>query len=578
MNDRQAGKGEGMTSQMDTGLKERSISVFTAPPPGHPDWYCHEAVRSLPRILLMVDRNPLSRTYGCFDREYWHYRTVDFPCGMSQEFCLPLALLHQHPFPGNPYYREPRLAELAEAAIDFARKSSHRDGSCDDYFPFERALGALVFSTYAMTESHQVLGLDRPDLLEFFALRGDWLRRNNETGRLANHQALAALALYNIFLLTGERRFRSASDELRDLTLSWQHEEGWFQEYEGADPGYQTCTISFLGKLYRKSEAESLVEPLERAVRFAAHFQHPDGCYGGEYGSRNTYHFYPHGFEVMSPRMPEARWVVRAYLEKSLPSRRRYFNDDNRMCAHYVYDWLQAWIDHHTGDDTEEPDWAPPHTPTWFPGAGLLSLRTAAYHAVLATSKGGVLKVHDADGPRLSDTGILLRTSNGRVAVSHLVGSSSTHDDDLMRWSIEGTFHWRRQRLSSPLRQILFRMLNLTVGRWAPNLLRWTLQRLLITGKPEAPFHFRREVVLQEQSVEIRDRIDRLASTRMEVDRLMVGSDATSIYVANSNVFQDSVLLPWGRHPEAVKTLSTEGTVELPVRRLELVSPRPGTA
>lgn len=539
---------------------------FSPPPPGHPDWYCHEAVRSLPRILLMVDRNPLSRTYGCFDREYWHYRTVDFPCGMSQEFCLPLALVYRHPFPGNPYYRAPRLAGLTEAAIDFARMSSHKDGSCDDYFPFERALGALVFSTYAMAESYHVLELDRPDLLEFFALRGDWLRRHNETGQLANHQALAALALYNVFLLTGETRFRTASDEFRDLTLSWQHEEGWFQEYEGADPGYQTCTISFLAKLYRKSGSESLLKPLERAVRFAAHFQHPDGCYGGEYGSRNTYHFYPHGFEVMSPRMPEARWVVSTYLEKSLPDRRRYFNDDNRMCAHYVYDWLHSWMDHQPAGEADGSEWGPPPASTWFPGAGLLSVRTGAYHAVLATSKGGVLKVHTDDGPVLSDAGILLRTADGRVAVSHLVGSSSTHDEGLRRWTIEGPFHWRRQTLSTPFRQILFRLLNLTVGRWAPNLLRWTLQRLLITGKPEAPFRFRREVTLDEHRVEIRDRIERTGSSRLAITDLMVGSDATSIYVANSNVFQDSVLLPWWDYPDAARTLSVEGSVELPPR------------
>ena len=65
---------------------------FAQPAPGHRDWYAFEAMRSLPHLLTLVDRNPLSPTFGCFDREYWHYRTVDFPCGMSQEMCLPLAL------------------------------------------------------------------------------------------------------------------------------------------------------------------------------------------------------------------------------------------------------------------------------------------------------------------------------------------------------------------------------------------------------------------------------------------------------------------------------------------------------
>ena len=54
--------------------------------------YTDEALRYLPRLFQMVDKNRYSPTYGSFDRSYWHYRTMDFPCGMYQEFTLPLAL------------------------------------------------------------------------------------------------------------------------------------------------------------------------------------------------------------------------------------------------------------------------------------------------------------------------------------------------------------------------------------------------------------------------------------------------------------------------------------------------------
>ena len=45
--------------------------------------------------------------------------------------------------PGNKYYQTERLKELSEAAIRYMIKSSHKDGTCDDYFPYERAMGAL---------------------------------------------------------------------------------------------------------------------------------------------------------------------------------------------------------------------------------------------------------------------------------------------------------------------------------------------------------------------------------------------------------------------------------------------------
>ncbi len=61
------------------------------------------ALAEIPKLLTLLDRTPTSATYGCFDRGYWHYRTSDFPSGMSQEFVLPLALAWALPIAGNPY-------------------------------------------------------------------------------------------------------------------------------------------------------------------------------------------------------------------------------------------------------------------------------------------------------------------------------------------------------------------------------------------------------------------------------------------------------------------------------------------
>ena len=175
--------------------------------------YISEALPYIPRLLQLIDRNPYSPTYGCFDRSYWHYRTMDFPCGMYQEFVLPLTLCFLNDYPGNKFYQKERLRELSIAAIRYANKGSYKDGTCDDYYPFERAMGALVFSLYACTESYMLLGLDDIEIVDFFKRRGDYLGRKNETGQLSNHQALAALALYNIYLLTGEEKYKKYSED-----------------------------------------------------------------------------------------------------------------------------------------------------------------------------------------------------------------------------------------------------------------------------------------------------------------------------------------------------------------------------
>lgn len=537
---------------------------FPQPEPGHRDWYAYEALRMLPRIITMIDKNKFSATYGCFDREFWHYRTVDFPCGMNQEFCLPLAMAYKHPFPHNPYYKVERLKELVVASIEFAEKTSHGDGSCDDYFPFERALGALVFSTYAMTESYLVLELNRPDLLDFFRKRGDWLLNNNETGQLANHQAFAALALYNVYLLTKEEKYHKGSDHFRDITLDWQHDEGWFQEYEGADPGYHSCSIAFLSKLYQKSKDESLIEPLIKAVEFATYFMHPDGSYAGEYGSRNTYHFYPHGFEVMSHFTPAATQVAETYLQRALPERRRYYNDDNRMCAHYVYDWMQAWLDYnparHGTLEQNRDSFA-----RWFDDAKLFVKKTQSYYSVLSMAKGGVLKVFTEEGPFFSDTGLMLQTLGGETLVAHLVDEQTTIKayPEENKFVAEGFFSRRRQPLSSPVKQILFRTMNLTVGRFNANAVRSVLQKILITGKPRTQVKFRREVVFHDDRIEIRDQID-ARKENLRFKHMAAASDSTSIYVANSNTFQESTLLPWRELDQHVSQLNKGRMVDLP--------------
>ncbi|MCX7019058.1 MAG: hypothetical protein NTY46_08750 [Candidatus Sumerlaeota bacterium] len=511
--------------------------------------YTDEALRYLPRLFQMVDRNPYSETYGCFDRSYWHYRTMDFPCGMCQEFCLPLALAYSQPFPDNPYHGVERVRELALAGADYARRSSHPDGSCDDYFPFERALGALVFSLNACAETALALDDRRPEILEFLARRADYLRAHNETGRLTNHQALAALALHNVYLLTGENRFRDASAAFVDIARSWFHpDEGWFQEYEGADPGYQSCTISFLARLFKKSGDAALLDLLNPAVDFCWHFMHPDGSYAGEYGSRNTYHFYPCGFEVMAPHNQRAAQIADQFLTRALPARTRYFNDDDRMCAHYLYDWMLAWADF-SPVRADTPLNSHPPFQKYFPGARIYVEKTAQYHAVLSLAKGGVLKITTGAGPLYSDTGLIGKTHDQQVVVSHMIDEHKvTADLEAHRLCVSGLMCARKQKYAAPLTQIVFRLVNMTLGRFAPNFLRAMLQKILITGKSRTVYRFTREFEFHPGRALITNRMSKPAVSP-PLTSLHIGSDATSIYVANSNVYQRSVLLPWRELP-----------------------------
>ena len=81
------------------------------------DLYLGAALPHIPRLLGAIDRNPYRPTYGCLDRQFWHYRTSSFPSEMYQEGLLPLALVYTHPLPGNRWHGQPRVRELAIAGL-----------------------------------------------------------------------------------------------------------------------------------------------------------------------------------------------------------------------------------------------------------------------------------------------------------------------------------------------------------------------------------------------------------------------------------------------------------------------------
>lgn len=548
-------------------MAKKQDGVFAPQPkPGHRDWYAFEAIRALPRLLLMIDKNPYSKTYGSFDRSFWHYRTMDFPCGMSQEFCLPLALAYKYDLPYNRYHGRDRMRELAMAGVEYGIKSSYPDGTTDDYFPFERAMGALVFSLYAMTETCLELDEKPAHLLDFFATRGNWLLNHNETGQLANHQAFAALALYNVYLLTGDSRYKKGSDDFRDLTLSWGKSEGWFQEYEGADPGYHSCSIAFFGKLWKKSNDEKIKEALLKAVDFAHNFMHPDGSYAGEYGSRNTFHFYPHGFELMAPFSQKAAEIADSFLHLGAPMRKRYYNDDDRMAAHYVHDWIYSWLDYYK-KDRPGPVTLPEKTEAkYLPEAKMLVVKTPSFQVISNASKGGTFKAISPKGAFAGDTGLIGELEDGRVVVTHIIGGSKEKvSKDCRQLDVSGVFQQRKYMLPTPFKQVIFRMMMLTVGRFNANFVRSTLQKILITQKAPLGIKFRRRLVVRDDEIVITDEVK--SPQGMKFKRLSAGTDATSIYVANSNTYQESVLVPWTHFSaEEVSELNQNGFLKV-VRR-----------
>ncbi len=552
--------------------------------------YARAALAQIPRLLTSLDRHPLRPTYGCFDRQYWHYRTAAFPSGMYQEAALPLALVYRHWLPGNPWYRQEAVRLWAVAAIHYAARSSHRDGSCDDYYPAERALGAAVFSLAALARTCQVLELREPSLIDFLERRAGWVAGHGETGRLANHQALAALALWHVFELTGKAHWLRAARQRLDGLLDWQDTEGWFDEYGGADPGYQSLTIECLARLARAGAHPGLAGPLVRAVEFARAFLHPDGSFGGPYGSRGTYHFFPHGFELLAENNAAAAQLADGFLA-CLATQRTASFDDDRLVAHRLGSLIESYL-----------TWSPRQprragglaAQRFFSSAGLHVIAGRDYQTIVSSARGGALRHQQAGTPARVELGLVLELADGRLATSEFhdrgPGAATAADTATpsesaptaeLQLRVQRPFCRARAETVSPWKQALLHLGMSAAGRWLRTLARWLLQRRLITGRRPLPIDWQRTLTWQAtadgglRSLRVTDRIT-LRSPRLQVRRMAYVADQQLSYVAAANVFQEAALTLTDDLSAWVEPLNRERQVEI-VRELNGPwSPRSG--
>lgn len=507
------------------------------------DVLVRRALAEIPKLLTLQDRNPHSPTFGCFDRNYWHYRIIDFPSGMAQEFVWPLALVYTLAMPGNRFHGNAALREWIEAGIRYAAASAHRDGSCDDYYPFERATGAAAFSLLACLESYAELGLEDDGLLDFFRRRADWLAGHQESGELSNHEALTALCLARLAAITGEGKWENLGRLRLERVLGWQSDEGWFSEYGGADPGYLTLTISILARLEAMWPDSDLRDPIRRAVAFAAEFVHPDGTFGGEYGSRNTLNFFAHGFELAGRWMPEALAINDRVLAAIADGRSPCYADDH-IVGHHMWNDLLAWRDFVAERPRAK---ARVKGRRHFREAGLLIERRGEATLYVAAGKGGVFKLFRGSQLAVSDTHVSLqlrdRRGRMRTAVAHLAGDYDlTLEED--RIVVSGALGWAKQGRMTPNKMVVLRMVMLSFGRFFPDLVRRLLQRMLIVGKSKAPFSFVRSFTWREDGkLEVVDSVS--GADWRAVEAMGAGGHQTSIYVVMSRVFQSGQLQPW---------------------------------
>lgn len=517
--------------------------------------YAQKALVQLPRLLGNQDRNPFSPTYGCFHRDYWLDKTSDFPDAVRQFAVQALALVYTYDFPGNIYRGQVKIRDWAIAGLDYWARLQHADGSFDEFYPYERGwVGPTAFTTFTSVEAFQLLRHDIPASIAtnvrnairraaYFIAAGE-----SEEDHLANHHAMACLAVWKAYQLLGDQALKEGYERLWQGFLTYCHPEGWCREYDGVDPGYLSATVSFLGKIYQTNPDPEMLKIIRQCVEFSSYFAYPNGFYAGSMGSRNTLHFYAHGYEVMGHELPLATAIAEKMLvglceDKLVPP--EIISD--RYVVYRVPEFLQAYLDY-----TPRPASLPPlpyeQAPftRYFPGARIFVATTPQQYIVANLAKGGVVKVFDRHAGRLlfNDCGLIGELADGQVITSQWVDplyECAASDDG---WMVRGHLHAvPSNKLFTPLKNILFRSALVALG-WKPEFshaLKGMIRKTLMLGRRPVPIRFQRTMRIEAgEQVHLSDELRREAE--VELQALSVGDEFFVRYVPQSRYFQSQEL------------------------------------
>lgn len=512
--------------------------------------YQKPVLDELKRFLSLQDREPLSPSSGCFDRTYWCWKFTDFPGARFQEGVYSLAHLYTHSFPGNDLAANPNVLTWARAGFQFWQKIQYKDGSFDEAYPYERSLAAVAFTGFYLGEAFLLLKDKLPknevqSIKESFTRAGDWLCNNDEKhGLLSNHLAAAAAALCVISQITGERRFLDRMNFFLSRIFQHQSSEGWYEEYGGADPGYQTHATFYLARIWQYTKSKELLESLRKSVQFLQYFVHPNGTLGGEYASRNTEFYYPAGLEILAEKIPEAAAIagfMRSSVSKQQAAGLAAMDAYNffPLLNNYLFASLNAKAIDESGSKLSCKNIGE----HFFSHAGLHVKSSLSYYAISGLSKGGTLKVYEKKTGALKfcDSGYYASV-NGRVLSNQSfsrLGEWKISDSNI---ELHAPFYTANRKPMRPWLFLGFRGFMLTLGQ-LPGLSYWVkklLVKVLVNKRTKTGLSLHRKTHFEDSSITITDELSTDGS--LDIQELKRHPKFATIHMGSSRYFQSQDL------------------------------------
>ena len=452
--------------------------------------YLEEIRRNLPRLLALFDTDRTSASYGMGDRFHWAWGLIDFGNATFQGAAHGLARLWQAglwPYPTSL----DKFLERIDAMFVGTKRLTRHNGSLEEAFPNE---GSYCVTALVAFDLLCALDLLTPAIdaerkqrwQQIVAPMIGYLIKADETHALiSNHLATAVAALVRWHRHADDAQAEQKARHLLDRILDNQSKEGWFREYEGADPGYQSLCTYYLADVHQTRPDWCLTETLRRSLAFLWHFAHPDGSFGGLYGSRCTRFYYPAGILALADVIPEAQ-ALAAFMEDAIAEQRvvslSAIDEPNLVPMFNAYAWAATIRSKRPAEKllpkTPIPAVCPEPLRQYYTGAGLLIDRGPGHYSIISTHKGGVVYHFQNARPAVIDAGIVVRDPQGHIGSTQGYADGNVVQLGKETLEVSAQVTAMPKQLPTPLQFLVIRVLSLTAFRF--DILREWIKRRLV--------------------------------------------------------------------------------------------------
>ncbi len=525
--------------------------------------YITEFKQVAKQVWSRWNREPASPSYGSFDRTYWGWKYKDFSDATLQ-YGVKLAVEYSRMMGSTA-----TLPSLLDGYVTYCAQIQRSDGSFDQAYPYERTPGVVydILSTlvYVRTSEYLTNTRSQQHLDNIISRAVNFaLSVDEKHGEIANHIASFAYELLFFAEYANDDRARRKGEDYLDRLLSlFNEEEGWFQEYQGPDPGYQTRTLRYLVKCADLLNSEELWQVSAKAADFIEAILMPDGSIHPMLGTRSTALIYPSAFEALAIHTPSYQSLankIRSGWQNELVPLPSWLDFDNAI--RLAEDAYEAANIHKSSNnstastfETEQLPQIIEGTPsqTNFPVAGITIIHRPYHIIYLGYKLGGVIIVYKKNTLGkwqlvYEDSGYLFKSDDVKhIWLSRMPNAGQLKESSSNCFLIETNFYQSLHDELTSIRLIILRLLNMTLLRnqWVADLFRKIVVGRLMSGRKKIAILLKRELILQSDKFIINDRIinqrqdlpPRLRQTNLFHCRRSIG-----IHMASSRYFQPQEL------------------------------------